>query len=265
MPCPYCGVPMSGRRLRNCGAAECRRQWDRDRVRAFLQRHAATGIRYEDRYKVERICECGAVFRTRHGAKRCPSCARRDQQRRAADASAEAKRRRTALRKQLVPAGPIRRAETLRYQLAAARLATAAAGTRSRNAVYVGATCHRCSASFVCLWTNDLPRWCSRSCARAGAKAVRRGRRRGGQSVRYFRRAIFERDGWTCQLCGKRVKRQARVPDPKAPVIDHIVPLAAGPELGGVDAPWNVQCAHFLCNSIKSANFAQPALALEVA
>ncbi|WP_020572549.1 HNH endonuclease [Parafrankia discariae] len=43
-------------------------------------------------------------------------------------------------------------------------------------------------------------------------------------------------------------------------MIDHIVPLAAGVELGGVHAPWNVQCAHFLCNSIKRDQFAQAAL-----
>jgi 5-methylcytosine-specific restriction endonuclease McrA len=38
------------------------------------------------------------------------------------------------------------------------------------------------------------------------------------------------------------------VPHPKAPTIDHIVPLAAG----GDDIKANVQLAHFLCNSVKS-------------
>ena len=71
---------------------------------------------------------------------------------------------------------------------------------------------------------------------------------------------MFQRDRWTCQLCGKRVVRSAVVPHPRAPVIDHIVPLAAGAEVGGVDAPWNVQCAHFLCNSYKRDLLVAPAL-----
>jgi 5-methylcytosine-specific restriction endonuclease McrA len=43
------------------------------------------------------------------------------------------------------------------------------------------------------------------------------------------------------------VKRDKVVPHPKAPVLDHILPLAQG----GTHEPTNVQCAHFMCNSIK--------------
>jgi 5-methylcytosine-specific restriction endonuclease McrA len=35
------------------------------------------------------------------------------------------------------------------------------------------------------------------------------------------------------------------VPHPKAPTIDHIIPLSAG----GDDTKANVRLAHFLCNS----------------
>lgn len=38
------------------------------------------------------------------------------------------------------------------------------------------------------------------------------------------------------------------VPHPKAPTIDHVVPL----DLGGDDKRANVQLAHFICNSRKS-------------
>lgn len=39
------------------------------------------------------------------------------------------------------------------------------------------------------------------------------------------------------------------VPHPKAPTIDHIIPLA----VGGDDTRANVQLAHFLCNSLAGA------------
>lgn len=50
-----------------------------------------------------------------------------------------------------------------------------------------------------------------------------------------------------CGICGDPIPRAAVVPDPLAPVLDHVVPLARG----GVHAIDNVQAAHFLCNSFK--------------
>jgi len=38
------------------------------------------------------------------------------------------------------------------------------------------------------------------------------------------------------------------VPHPKAPTIDHVIPLAQG----GTHEPLNCRAAHFLCNSLKS-------------
>lgn len=43
------------------------------------------------------------------------------------------------------------------------------------------------------------------------------------------------------------------VPHPKAPTIDHIVPLADG----GDDVRSNVQLAHFICNSMKGTGGTQ--------
>jgi 5-methylcytosine-specific restriction endonuclease McrA len=43
------------------------------------------------------------------------------------------------------------------------------------------------------------------------------------------------------------VNRKVKVPHPRAPTIDHVVPLSQG----GADAPWNVKTAHFMCNSEK--------------
>ena len=60
---------------------------------------------------------------------------------------------------------------------------------------------------------------------------------------------IFERDGWACQLCGRRINRRLRHPHRLSKTIDHIVPLSKG----GFDCPKNVQAAHFGCNSGKQA------------
>jgi len=204
--------------------------------------------------------DCGVEIRTRSGAQRCLPCARRKSSAAANAVQSARFARAREQRKQLVPAGPLRPAETLVFRLARERVARYAAGTRPKNRIWVGATCRRCGEGFVCMWTHTLPAYCSRSCSRSTHKVRRRAAERGGTPVPYSRAEIFTRDRWVCQLCGKRVKRSAAVPDPKAPVIDHIVPLAAGPEVGGVDAPWNVQCAHFLCNSIKRDQLAAPAL-----
>lgn len=95
---------------------------------------------------------------------------------------------------------------------------------------------------------------CSEAC-RAGKRATvrRRGkdRRRALKRAAYvanvIRAQVYERDGWRCHLCGKPLARTKVVPHPKAPTIDHIVPLARG----GTHEPLNVRAAHYLCNSVK--------------
>lgn len=63
----------------------------------------------------------------------------------------------------------------------------------------------------------------------------------------YDELAIFERDGWECQLCHQPVDPQLRWPNPRAASIDHRIPITAG----GPDVPANVQLAHSGCNSGK--------------
>jgi 5-methylcytosine-specific restriction endonuclease McrA len=83
-----------------------------------------------------------------------------------------------------------------------------------------------------------------RSRSREKRKALERG---ASVSVRIDRLAIFERDEWLCQLCGKPVDRALRHPHPWSASIDHRVPLSKG----GEHVPANVQLAHFGCNSGK--------------
>lgn len=77
------------------------------------------------------------------------------------------------------------------------------------------------------------------------AKRRRRARKRGAVVERFDSLEIFERDKWTCGICSRAVKRDAKVPHPKAPTIDHVVPISDG----GDHTRANVRCAHFLCNS----------------
>jgi 5-methylcytosine-specific restriction endonuclease McrA len=67
--------------------------------------------------------------------------------------------------------------------------------------------------------------------------------------------AIYERDGYRCQLCGKRCFKVAKYSKsdgrihPRSPTIDHIVAMACG----GNHEPGNLQTACFECNSRKGA------------
>lgn len=58
---------------------------------------------------------------------------------------------------------------------------------------------------------------------------------------------IFERGGWRCQICRKKVSRSSKWPHPKSPSLDHIIPISKG----GKHIRSNVQCVHFTCNSKK--------------
>lgn len=73
-----------------------------------------------------------------------------------------------------------------------------------------------------------------------------------------YRYRIFERDGWKCRLCDRKVDRDAVTPSPLAPTLDHVVPLSEG----GTHEPANVQCAHFICNSRKGVRGVAEQLAL---
>lgn len=119
------------------------------------------------------------------------------------------------------------------------------------------AICVECGKPFTYRSTTRPRTVCSIECRRQRlrpshrtAKARRRARLKGATVERFTTTAILERDAWRCQLCGRPTKRNALVPHPEAPTLDHIVPLSQG----GDHTRANVQCAHFLCNVLKGAN-----------
>lgn len=132
------------------------------------------------------------------------------------------------------------------------KLRRAARGTSGKKQLWAQGLCRRCGTSFLGSANGQIPAYCSAKCNSADSRERRRARKAGAFVEKVYRQRIFERDGWRCQLCHKPVKRDAVVPHPKAPTIDHIIPLNTGVAAGGTHEPSNVQCAHFLCNSIKS-------------
>ena len=61
---------------------------------------------------------------------------------------------------------------------------------------------------------------------------------------------IYLRDGWTCQICHKKVHNKLKFPNPMSASLDHIIPLSEG----GTHTYDNVQLAHLGCNISKQNN-----------
>lgn len=75
----------------------------------------------------------------------------------------------------------------------------------------------------------------------------RRARENGAYRAEVDPRDVFKADGYRCHLCGRKCDQGKEVPHPKAPTVDHIVPLSAGGDHG----PANCRTACFRCNNSK--------------
>lgn len=83
---------------------------------------------------------------------------------------------------------------------------------------------------------------------RYGNKDRHRAKKFGVKYEPVNRQRVYERDKWRCGICRKRVDRTRRWPDRMCASLDHVVPLAHG----GEHTYANTQCAHWLCNTLKS-------------
>lgn len=117
--------------------------------------------------------------------------------------------------------------------------------------------CKVCGGHFVPDRTGGKrPDFCSDRCKlqvhrkqQKVSKLRRKARVRGvtAESVDPIR--VFERDRWTCKLCGVKTPKARRgTLAANAPEMDHIVPISKG----GAHAYLNVQCACRACNQAKS-------------
>lgn len=99
--------------------------------------------------------------------------------------------------------------------------------------------------------------YCSKTCsARAERKRHptshrARARRAGVEYKAVTPLEIFQRDGWKCQICGRKTPKKHRgTTRATAPELDHVVPLA----MKGNHTPDNLQCACRDCNIKKGGN-----------
>lgn len=134
--------------------------------------------------------------------------------------------------------------------------------------------CCNAEHSYLYLYGFELPKervrtceWCgkeyktnhkkSRGCcpkhANRISKRERIQRMRAVIHVPYSRWEIYQRDKFTCHICGAPIDMDAIAPLPYSPSIDHVIPIKAG----GADADYNVKAAHFICNSVKSDRLLQ--------
>jgi 5-methylcytosine-specific restriction endonuclease McrA len=113
--------------------------------------------------------------------------------------------------------------------------------------------CKKCGTDFPAS-AGAGKRYCE-PCADANHKAATKahqGRRRAverdSSSEQFFNHEIFERDGWKCGICRKRVNRRLKYPHLGSATLDHVLPVS----LGGAHTRANVQLAHWGCNHRKN-------------
>jgi hypothetical protein len=245
---------------------ECANAWSREFRRAYKAR---TGTHVQYRYAPhQKLCEtCGKPFdsrearirfcsiacnnRSRTWAHECERCGKTWESGHAHGRFCSAACR-TAPGTDLVLWRPV--PPWVRIAEATRRLGVEHRPLRKR---WYAGRCARCGDWFV----HDQPSTmtCSVRCMKRQSHDRRRLRERmhGGAPGKVSRWRIFERDEWTCQICGLPTERSEKTPHPLAPTLDHVIPLALWPgDEGAVHEDSNLQCAHFLCNSIKGDRIA---------
>lgn len=223
--CPYCKLMYVARVSANRPSAsclDCRAERKRQRAKADYARKG----RKTRAARTAATCECcGREVLVRpfdlanRGWKKCRPCASRDAQKIAARRSAD---KRTASKQQ----------------------------RKSPNALFVSGPCSECKAVFTCrvYEGGSAASYCSKECARRAAWRRHYARQGWFAITKARRRAIYERDDWTCQLCSGQVEDGLPPSDIWAATLDHIIPRSRG----GGDEDENLQLAHRWCNSKKS-------------
>lgn len=241
---------------RKCCGQECGRRWAKVRQNEWRARRA------EERNT--RTCQsCGVTFRRQRASdtgkycsKRCVADARRkyassEEARKAGKRRARDRRRASSGLDQAVPCAgcekPFERKHT-GQRFCSSGCAKPAQTHRPRR-------CKACDIEFTP--AHGRAQYCSPSCARRAARLKFGKRHR--QRARYHgvpyepvdRLKVFERDAWTCQVCGKKAPRrwQGSFRD-NAPELDHRTPMA----LGGAHSYENCQLACRRCNLAKAGS-----------
>lgn len=128
---------------------------------------------------------------------------------------------------------------------------------RERNPyqrVRVERICFNCKKTFM--GNNRRTLHCSDECA-DGTLTMRNWKHMKARQLRtrvafvekFDRFEIFERDNWICGICGEKVNRDLKHPNPLSASLDHIIPISRG----GEHSRQNAQCSHWVCNMRKGA------------
>ena len=113
--------------------------------------------------------------------------------------------------------------------------------------------CKECGCEVVAKYGTKRRLFCSEACSDKHFKRIMRkkekARLRGVKVEEVDPIKVFNRDGWRCQICGKKTPKEKRGSvDKLAPELDHIVPLS----VGGDHSYMNTQCTCRQCNGRKS-------------
>lgn len=135
---------------------------------------------------------------------------------------------------------------------------------KTGSGLWKACQCKICGTSFL---SKQFEATCSDVCrethfrlCKKMAKDRRRALKHNAFVANVYRKSIFERDGYRCHLCGKSTDSSKPAPHPRAPTVDHVIPLARG----GTHEPANCRTACFLCNSTKGDRGGGEQLALAV-
>lgn len=116
---------------------------------------------------------------------------------------------------------------------------------------FTSCACQWCGAGFVMDMkvTGVVPNYCTKRCSKAAGKHRYRQQRGQFTISKRDRLAIYERDGWTCQLCMQPVDKDLPTSDAWAATLDHIEcqSWTAVPN----HAATNLRLAHRMCNSLR--------------
>lgn len=241
MSCAHAVIARAERGDR-CSIDECETGRFTGRPPAGLcARHWSAAYRLDrprDHARYPRTCErCGADWTaTRKTARSCPACA----------GAVRARTRTGAARERRLPVlhpNP----DPLTWLPARHPARRPATKRTDWWQVLVSGPCAWCRETFTDRMALGAtpPAYCSKRCASAAGKS-RRGRFLVSPKARL---AIYERDGWICQLCADPVDPTLGPSDPWAATLDHVECQAWS--LVPDHSPANLRLAHRWCNSVR--------------
>lgn len=118
--------------------------------------------------------------------------------------------------------------------------------------VFAHGSCQWCGDTYTAMirGRNALHRYCSPRCGRNHSESKRQ---RGSWWItKRDRQAIYDRDGWACQLCMRPVDKELHHTDNWSASLDHIIPRSH--QLVPDHSARNLRLTHRWCNAVRGDN-----------